>query len=97
MRKNTKEMFNEKSAKEHYKNLLDFMIALRQECKLSQTSASYELRIDRAELSKYENGIVNIPLYRFADICITYCIFLREHHIELSERARKIEKLCSLF
>lgn len=90
-------MFSEDSGKEYHQKLLDFMIALRLECNLSQTTASYEVGIDRSELAKYENGNVSIPLYRFADICIVYYTFLREHHIEISERVRKREKRCWLF
>lgn len=85
------------SAIEYHQYLLDFMIALRLECNLSQTEAAYEVGIDRAELAKYENGNVSIPLYRFADICMAYNTFLKEHRIQLSERVRKIEKRCWLF
>lgn len=95
MKRFPKAKFYNEVSKERYSYLLDYIKAMRRLCNLTQLEASSDLNIDRSELTNYENGVVNIPLYRFIIICVYYRQFVEQNHIELTEQVIKLEKLCS--
>lgn len=80
-----------------YQCCIDLIAALRHLCNLTQEEASYELDIERAELTKYENGNIQIPLRRFFEFCRIYYGYIESHHLKLSDQVIKLEELCRPF
>lgn len=86
-----------KEARIVYQHCIDLIVALRHLCNFTQEVASYELDIERSELTKYENGNIHIPMRRFYEFCHIYYHYIECHHIELSEKVIKLEEYCRPF